>query len=289
MQLEIRVPAKINLWLEILGKRSDGYHDLSSLMLPIGVYDRMELTRLDEEVIRLDCTDPQVPSDAGNLVWKAAKRFMEAAGFGGGVQIHLEKHIPSGAGLGGGSSDAAGTLLALNRLFDAPLSPGRLHDVASLLGADVPFFLYCSPAVATGIGEILEPVEGVPDYPLVLVKPPLSVSTGWVYRSLTLTRGESRIKLRSFQANPWRLGEFLQNDLETVTLEAYPLLKQIKRWLMDQGALGALMSGSGPTVFGVFPDGERAARVAAFARDAWKECWVAAANVIGHPADAGRA
>ena len=288
MQLEIDVPAKINLWLEILRKRSDGYHNLSSLMLPIDVHDRIELRIHSGEGISLECTDPLVPSDAGNLVWKAAELFMQAAGISKGLHIRLEKHIPSGAGLGGGSSDAAGVLLALNRLMGTPVSAERLHELARKLGADVAFFLYRRPSLATGIGEKLEAVEGVPDYPLVLVKPPVTVSTAWVYRSLKLTRGESRIKLRSFQDSPWRLGEFLQNDLESVTLEAYPQLRQIKEWLMHQGAVGALMSGSGPTVFGVFSDGERAASVGELAKGTWKECWVASTGVIGRPAAAGQ-
>ncbi len=153
--------------------------------------------------------------------------------------------------------------------------------MAVKLGADVPFFLYCRPALATGIGDCLQPVEGVPRYPLVLIKPPLSVSTRRVYLSLKLTRMESRIKLPSFLARPWDLQNLIENDLESVTLAEYPLLSRIKLWMKEQGALESLMSGSGPTVFGVFRDRSLADGVAALAKREWRDCWVAATEVLG--------
>ena len=282
--LTLSVPAKVNLWLEVLGKRSDGYHELSSLMLPIDLRDHLEMALVAGSGIRLACDHPDLPVDERNLVWRAARLFLEAIGAEAGVDIRLKKNIPVGAGMGGGSADAAGVLLGLNRLFSSALSMGRLEDLALALGADVPFFLQGVPALAMGIGEKLRMVSGIPDYPLLLIKPPFSVSTRWVYQSLKLTRGESRINLRTFLACPWRLAEVMENDLESVTLREYPLLSELKEWILERGALGALMSGSGPTVFGLFREWSQAERSCALAAEVWKDCWTAVARVLGNPA-----
>lgn len=279
--VEVSIPAKINLWLEVIGKREDGYHDLSSLMLPVGIYDTLVLESFEGEGIRLECSHPAVPTGASNLAWRAAETFFDAVGARAGVQILIRKQIPVAAGLGGGSADAAAVLLALNRMYGNGLTTPRLAGLARSLGADVPFFLYQRPALATGIGEQLAPVEGLPDYPLVLVKPPLKVSTRWVYQSLKLTRGESRITLGSLLARPWQLPELMENDLETVTLAKYPALGQIKQWLLDKGAVGALMSGSGPTIFGVFRQSSGAEEIGIQAERRWPECWVAVAQTLG--------
>jgi 4-diphosphocytidyl-2-C-methyl-D-erythritol kinase len=275
------VPAKINLWLEVIRKRDDGYHELSSLMLPIGVYDRIEIALRSGEELRVKCDHDLVPSDSRNLAWKAAQALLAAAGVKTGVRIDIEKSIPVGAGLGGGSADAGAVLLGLNSLLGSPLPMERLQTLAARLGADVPFFLFRQPALARGIGERLQPVEGLPDYPLVLVKPPLTVATGWVYQSLKLTRGASSIRLSRLLASPWRLLDVMENDLETVTLSEYPLLIQIKEWLLARGALGVLMSGSGPTVFAVFSEQTQAREVEGLAREKWRECWVAATQAYG--------
>jgi 4-diphosphocytidyl-2-C-methyl-D-erythritol kinase len=283
LALTISTPAKVNLWLEIIRKREDRYHELSSLMVPVAVYDRVEVAWRDEAGVSLSCNSPDVPSDSGNLAWRAADVYCRASGIARGVSIRLEKNIPVGAGMGGGSADAAAVLLGLNRLKENPLSAADLQELAVGLGADVPFFLHCTPALATGIGERLHAVEGIPDYPLVLVKPPISVSTGWVYGSLKLTRGESRIRLRSFLARPWNLSEVLQNDLETVTLNEYPQLVRIKHWLLENGAVVSWMSGSGPTIFGVFKEQRQAESAGDLARRVWKDCWVDVTRVLGTP------
>jgi len=281
----IQAPAKINLWLEVIRKRSDDYHELSSLMLPIGVCDQLKVELRSEEGIIISCDDPELPDDEENLAWKAASLYLKAVGEDRGVRIHLRKLIPLAGGLGGGSSDAAAVLLALNSLLAERLEPALLHDLAAGIGADVPFFLYRKAALATGVGERLEHVEGIPDYPLVLINPPLKVSTAWVYRSLRLTRGVSRIKLRSFLDQPWRLSDVMQNDLEAVTLAEYPALREMKHWLLNQGAIGALMTGSGPTVFGVFSDVDHAARVGRMAGVKWSDCWTGVTQVLsGSPA-----
>ncbi len=281
MAVRIQVPAKINLWLEVLRKRADGYHEVSSLMLPIGVYDTLRLELGTEGGIRMETDSAEVPADSDNLAWRAAALYLETAGLSSGVSIALEKKIPIGAGLGGGSADAAGVLVGLNRLTGERLSRDELQAAAAKLGADVPFFLYRVPALAKGIGEKLEWVRGVPSYPMVLIKPPVCVPTRWVYQSLKLTRGESRIKLPAFLAMLWSLKDFLQNDLETVTLREFPLLVQIKEWFAEAGSLGSLMSGSGPTVFGIFPDRGRAEIACARARQAWEGCWVEVTESLG--------
>jgi len=271
--LTITAPAKINLWLEILAKRRDGYHELSSLMLPIAVYDEIELEPKGQD-ITIVCDHPEVPENETNLAWRAAQAYLLRIRRRIGLRIRLQKNIPVGAGLGGGSADAAAVLLALNRLFDQHFNELQLGEMAFDLGADVPFFIHQKPALATGIGENLEYVSGVPEYPLVLIKPALSVSTAWVYQRLKLTRGVSRIKISAFLARPWRLQDFIENDLESVTLNEYPLLSKIKQWMIVQGARGALMSGSGPTVFGIFAEMGEAERVGERAKCDWEGCWV---------------
>lgn len=284
MIVETSVPAKINLWLEVIRKREDGYHDISSLMVPISVCDRLRIEVFPEDgPVSLSCDFPEVPADGRNLAYRAADLFRKACGTGAAIRIDLEKSIPAGAGLGGGSADAAGVLLALNSCFDNVLPGSALSGLARGLGADVPFFLGQKPALATGIGERLEWARGVPDYPLLLIKPPISVPTAWVYQNLKLTRGRPQIKLNNFTAHPWRLGEFAANDLESVTVAKYPVVSGLKGWLLGRGALAASMSGSGPTVFGVFASGEAAGAAEAEARMAWKDCWVRAARAIGSP------
>ncbi len=280
--LEVLVPAKINLWLEVIGKRPDGYHELSTLMLPIAVYDRLEVS-LGGQALTLECTHPDVPHDAGNLVWRAADLFLKKAGIASGMHLKLEKKIPVGAGLGGGSADAGVLLAVLNPMFGGPLKAAELLDLAGRLGADVAFFLNRRPALATGIGERLEWVDGLPPYPLVLIKPPVMVPTRGIYQRLALTRGSGLIKIHAFKAQPWNFTHVLENDLESVTISDFPIIAEIKRWLLDHGALGALMSGSGPTVFGLFRSEDEAQRVGHLARGAWPECWVQGTRVLAAP------
>ncbi len=261
--LHILCPAKINLFLHVRRRRSDGYHDLFSLMCRIGLYDRIELSAGGGPT-RLECSDPALPTDEGNLAFEAARRFFDALGRPGGARIRLEKHIPAGAGLGGGSSDAAGVLLGLNRLHGAPLSRARLLALGKGLGADVPFFIFQSPALASGIGDRLEAYDRIPPLTVVVVCPPLSVSTRMVYQNLNLqltnrTKPPTRAHLKRAAFDPL---QHLCNDLETVTLALHPELADIKGRLIELGALGSLMSGSGSSVFGLFRD-QGAARNAA--------------------------
>jgi len=277
--LETSVPAKINLWLEVIRKREDGYHELSSLMLPISLFDRLSLeVEPGGGRITLSCDSVEIPDDERNLAWRAADLFLRAVGTEAKIHIGLQKNIPSGAGLGGGSSDAAGVLLSLNSFFESPLSISRLEDIGCRLGADVPFFLHKTPALATGIGEKLEFASGIPEYPLVLIKPPIMVPTGWVYENLKLTRGMAQIKLERLRQSPWQLDQVTENDLESVTIREYPVIADLKSWLRGHGAVTASMSGSGPTVFGVFVSREAAEAAALDAAEVWKDCWITAAK-----------
>jgi 4-diphosphocytidyl-2-C-methyl-D-erythritol kinase len=280
--LKISVPAKINLWLEVIGKRQDGYHDISSLMLPISVFDNISIDlRPGGGHISITCDSPEIPSDDRNLAWRAADLYVKSSNRKAGMNIHLEKHIPWGAGLGGGSSDAGGVLVALNSFFENALPLADLERLALSLGADVPFFLHSRPALATGTGEKLQFADKAPDYPLLLMKPPVTVPTGWVYQSLKLTKVLPQIKLRSFSEHPWQLRHLIENDLESVTVPRFPVIAELKRWLIRQGARAASMSGSGPTVFGIFRTAQAAEDAQIFAKKNWPDCWVHTAEVIG--------
>ncbi|MBU1232061.1 MAG: 4-(cytidine 5'-diphospho)-2-C-methyl-D-erythritol kinase [Proteobacteria bacterium] len=257
--LVVRAPAKVNLTLRILGKRPDGYHNLDSVMQKIELADIISIRCSKQPGIHLSCPGSDLPENESNLVWKAAAAFLRATDRTAdcGVSIVLEKHIPVAAGLGGGSSDAGAVLTGLNRLLHADLSEDALLDLGRSLGADVPFFVVPHHAVrATGIGDKMIPVFSLSDCTLLLVNPGFSVSTAWVYKNFTLTRADKVSNLSDSRKkdNLSELPDPLFNDLEKVTIERYPELAVIKNFLLDNGASGALMSGSGPTVFGVFPD-----------------------------------
>lgn len=258
--LTLSCPAKVNLYLKVVGRRPDGYHDLLTVMQPLSLADELVVT-LAGDTITLECNRPELPVDQGNLAVRAALAFQEATAQTFGVRLKLTKHIPLAAGLGGGSSDAAGVLKALNRLRGQPLAGSQLHALARRLGADVPFFLLDGPALAQGIGDRLSPMT-LPATWLVLVNPGFPVSTAWVYASLQppFAPPDEGLLDRMAREQP---ANWLHNDLEAVTLGRYPALSDLKQGLVAEGALGALMSGSGPTVFGLFTDAEAARRAAA--------------------------
>jgi 4-diphosphocytidyl-2-C-methyl-D-erythritol kinase len=254
-EYSIKAPAKLNLRLKVTGVRPDGYHELVSLMVPVGLFDLLDIRPSVSSENGLASTGYEVPVDESNLVLKAVHSFRSKTGLRTGFSIRLQKNIPVSAGLGGGSSDAAATLLAANELLGRPLSPQELHELAARLGADVPFFLGCRPAIARGIGEILEPLERWARHWYVIVTPPLHVSTAWVYRNYTLnelTRDEFHYIKNQLGNDSLAFAHILENDLETVTSASFPTIVTIKRHLKEAGAAGVLMSGSGPSVFGVF-------------------------------------
>jgi 4-diphosphocytidyl-2-C-methyl-D-erythritol kinase len=248
-------PAKINLCLHVLGRREDGYHELAMAMQRVDLCDRISI-RLDGSVgIRVACQGVEIPAGEENIAARAARLLLAETGREVGVAMEIEKRIPVAAGLGGGSSDAATVLLGLDALLGTRLGKARLMELGGQLGADVPFFIFAEPAWATGIGDTLAPLPPLPTVAYLLVNPQIAVSTAWVYQSLQLTRGGELANLPRFSVvSREQLCAHLHNDLERVTLQRLPLLVEIKRRLLEQGALGALMSGSGATVFGVFSD-----------------------------------
>ncbi|MEZ5405783.1 MAG: 4-(cytidine 5'-diphospho)-2-C-methyl-D-erythritol kinase [Verrucomicrobiia bacterium] len=248
-QLELFPPAKINLFLYLLGKRSDGFHEIDTLMIRTSLKDRLLIEAISTHPnLQFLCSDPNLPISADNLVVKAANLFREHTGVTDGLKIVLEKKIPSGGGLGGGSSDAAYTLKGLNELFQSPLSPEKLLALASQLGSDVPFFLGEPVARCQGRGERLSPLFHWEDLPrrAVLINPGFGVPTGWAYQTYqtySLKKGDVEGKFS------W--GE-MRNDLEPAVFSKYLLLPEIKTWLKSQpGIFASMMSGSGATMFGL--------------------------------------
>jgi 4-diphosphocytidyl-2-C-methyl-D-erythritol kinase len=249
-----KAPAKINLFLRILRKRSDGYHDLASVMQQISIYDELEYT-LRPEGITLHCPGTDLPTNEHNLIYRAAQAIFKHTGYQSGIDIILRKSIPSAAGLGGGSSDAATTLMVLNDQCSLGLKKTELMKLGTKLGADVPFFIFGNSAFATGIGDQLQNIPDLPKINMVLINPAFPLSTKTVYENLnlTLTKKKNNYSIPRFYA----LGDVireLHNDLEAVSLQMHPELNDFKQMLMKEGALGALMSGSGPTLFGIFTD-----------------------------------
>jgi 4-diphosphocytidyl-2-C-methyl-D-erythritol kinase len=259
MPLERTSPCKVNLLLNILTRRPDGFHELETVMHPVGLCDRLEFERAGQGVA-LASSHPALPTDGANLVVRAAHLFRQAAGVRDGVRIRLEKNIPLAAGLGGGSGNAAAALLGLNELFGAPLDAPRLSELAAQLGSDVPFFLQAGPAVATGRGERIEPLGFFPALAgtwLLLIHPGFGISTAWAYRSLAQfpaalhgQPGRAARLIARLQAGPLAdaAGEFY-NSLEAPAFAKYPILALYQEFLRSEGAAAALMSGSGSTTF----------------------------------------
>ena len=251
-------PAKVNLTLRVLGRRTDGYHDILSLMQRISLCDEMSFSsRADGIVVR--CPDSSLPEDEGNIAYRAAAAFFSRTETPPGVEITIRKRIPIAAGLGGGSSNAATTLMTLNEIAGYPLTREELMRMGTDLGADVPFFIFGNTAWASGIGDHLVEAAPLPRLWFVLVNPGFAVSTKMVYQSLNLglTNQAINYSIPRFCTLEDLIGG-LTNDLEKVTLRRHPVLDHIKTLLLENGARGALMSGSGPTVFGIFTDEESA-------------------------------
>lgn len=259
--LVIPSPAKINLFLKVVGRRPDGYHEIITLLSRIGLFDTVVLD-FDQPSISVSCSHPGVPEDSSNLAYQAAQVFYDALSIRDGVAINIDKVIPVAAGLGGGSSNAAAVLMGLNQRYGFPLTDGKLMETGLKVGADVPFFLFGHPAVARGIGEELEAYEGLPSLSVVLVCPDFEVSTAWVYKnsSLGLTNCEKNYKSPNLKQDFSGSKHFLCNDLEQVTIGKFPEIETIKEVLLDLGAEIALMSGSGPSVFGLFRDAQLATK-----------------------------
>lgn len=279
MSIVIRqAPAKVNLGLAVHRRRPDGYHDISTIFLKISLADTLRFEDMPREIV-VHCDHPEVPSDARNLVYQAAAALQPLAP-GRGVRLHLQKAIPVAAGLGGGSSDAAATLLGLNALWELRLTPAVLLPYARRLGADVPFFLLPTvAALGQGRGDELAPIACAPRLFLVLVRPRVAVSTAWVYRQLTfeLTQrvNHTNILKQCLEAGDIaRLGAAFFNDLEAVVLPHFPVVQDVRHALMQPGVHGVCMSGSGPTVYALCSSRHVAHEVAAAVQHRAWEVWV---------------
>ena len=248
--------AKINLALDVTGVRDNGYHDVRMIMQSVDLHDTLKLTRTETPGITLSVGSASLPTGPGNLVYDAAKLMFDRYGLEGGVSITLDKRIPMSAGLAGGSSDAAATLRGINRLFELGLSSEELCNLGVTLGADIPYCIIGGTALAEGIGEIITPLPAMPACRILLVKPPAGVSTGFVYKNLNMDALDhpdvdgmiDAIKRGSYVGVTSRMG----NVLESVTLAHCPEIATIKTQMQTLGADGVLMSGSGPTVYGIF-------------------------------------
>jgi 4-diphosphocytidyl-2-C-methyl-D-erythritol kinase len=268
--VKIRAPAKVNLRLRVVGKRQDGYHLLDTIMVPVSLYDEIEITKITSdrnnavatEHLDVTCDHPLIPAGEKNLVYRAARLLLKEKNIRDSVRIHIDKRIPVGAGLGGGSSDAAAVLWGLSRLLRLGYSTQELEKISLSLGADVPFFIKAVPARARGIGERLSAIKHFPRLWMVILYPGFPVSTAWVYRNLRLKLTKQRlnnsINFSYLSGGPEKIRRLLVNDLETVTVSRYPKIGLLKENLTRAGAVGSLMSGSGSSVFGIFDSRQEA-------------------------------
>ncbi len=290
MRLEKKSPCKVNLLLNILGKRADGFHELETVMQPLNICDELTFERAGVG-LQLACSHPELPVNSKNLVYRAAADFLLAAKISEGLKIHLQKNIPLAAGLGGGSGNAATTLLALNELFEQPLSGAKLCELAKLLGSDIPFFLQNQPALATGRGETIQPLEPFPALQgraFLLIHPGFGISTPWAYQNLARfpkalngEKGRAQALISKLQANDLSAAsDGFYNSLEAPALDKFPVLALFQEFLRANGALAALMSGSGSTTFAIVknvPSGE--SLVEKFKSQFGQNCWTAVVPV----------
>lgn len=261
--MRLQAFAKINLGLDVLGKREDGYHEVRMIMQTIRMYDQLDMRKSVEPGIHLTTNKKYIPVDENNLVWRAAKLMMDTCGIMEGVSIHLHKVIPVAAGMAGGSSDAAATLVGMNRLFHCGLSKEKLMELGVQIGADVPYCVLRGTALAEGIGEKLTVLPPMPDCWILIGKPGISVSTKYVYTTLDLNTDTVHpdidgMKKALEDGNLYGITERMGNVLQDVTIPAYPEVERIKEQMKALGAVNAMMSGSGPTVLGIFDNEEKA-------------------------------
>jgi len=277
--MQLRALAKINLSLRVLSRRTDGFHEIETLMAPVSLYDDVTIT-LSTIAGQIDfiCDDPSLPAGDDNLVMKAARLFLDAARTQQGLKISLNKRIPHGAGLGGGSSDAAAVLLGLNELLGAIMSENELAALGAQIGSDVPFFILRSPAVCRGRGELVEATELAVPIALLLLKPAFGVPTAWAYSGWQDSRELPGV---SYQPQEFRGLNFV-NDLERPVFEKHVFLARMKMWLLAQPEVGAAMlSGSGSTIFAVLHDHEAAARLGIRAqRELDSDLWTCACETV---------
>lgn len=263
---------KINLGLDVLRKRPDGYHEVRMIMQTVGLYDMLTMKKKKEDKISMKCNLSFLPVDEKNLVYRAASLIKETYGISEGVDISLNKKIPVAAGMAGGSSNCAAALKGMNQLFDLGLTTDELCDLGVKLGADVPYCIWGGTALAEGIGEKLTRIASMPSCSILIAKPGISVSTAFVYKNLKLDQLDHHPDIdgmiKDLESKDLKgICEKLENVLETVTIPEYPVIEQIKRFLKNHGAMGSLMSGSGPTIFGIYKDKKTAREALAALKD----------------------
>lgn len=263
--VEINAHAKINLALDVISRREDGYHELRMIMQQIELHDVLYIEEIEAGNISISCSNPNIPVDASNLVYKSWKLMSNLYKGDNGIRIHIDKHIPAAAGLAGGSADAAAVLKGLNVLWNMGLTNQELMDIAVNIGADVPYCIMGKTALAEGIGEKLTAIQKMKETHILLARPPIDVSTAQIYKSLDLdnikTHPDIERLIKYIRNNYQReLASNMVNVLETVTVKKYPIIEKIKLEMMRFGALGSMMSGSGPSVFGIFDDYENMSR-----------------------------
>ncbi len=250
---------KINLGLDVLRRREDGYHEVRMIMQTVGLYDVLTMKKRKDDQIKMTCNLSFLPTDERNLVYKAVKLIKDKYHIKDGVEIKLNKRIPVAAGMAGGSSNCAAALKGMNQLFDLGLSIDELCEIGVTLGADVPYCIWGGTALSEGIGEKLSRVDAMPDCYILIAKPGISVSTAFVYKNLDLQGLKKHPDIDGMltclkEKDLEGICDRLENVLETVTVKEYPIIEKVKKHLMEQGAKGALMSGSGPTIFAIFQD-----------------------------------
>lgn len=271
-EIKLKAMAKINLGLDVVRKREDGYHEVRMIMQTIRMYDQIMLTEQKEPGIKVKTNVSFLPVNEDNLVYKAAKLLMDEFQVTSGVEIDLRKFIPTAAGMGGGSSDAAAVLVGVNRMFKLGLSKQQLMERSVAIGADVPFCVLRGTALAEGIGEVLTPLPPLPKCFVLIAKPPINVSTKFVYTNLRANELTWHPDIDG-QIQALRDGDLeeicrkMGNVLENVTIPAYPIISTIKEKMLQCGAVNAMMSGSGPTVFGIFSEQEQAEKAAELLRE----------------------
>ena len=278
--MQVLAPAKINLSLKILGRRSDGFHEIETVIAPISFYDEIKVEKRSGKTgIVFRCDVPSVPQGDDNLVVRAAKAFVAKAKIDAAISIELQKKIPHAAGLGGGSSNAASTLLALNQLFETNLPREALSKIAETIGSDIPFFIFQSAAVCKGRGELVTPLKLRQRLSLLLVKPGFAVSTSWAYHHWQASREIPRVSYATQEFG----GQTFVNNLERPAFEKFVFLAQLKMWLLKQPEVGAaLMSGSGSATFAVLREHSEADRIAERAKaELDPELWACACETIG--------
>ena len=258
-KLQLKALGKINLGLDVLGKRENGYHDVRMVMQTLYLYDTVTLIKEETDGIEIESNLYFLPKDENNIAWRAARLLMDEFHIEGGIRIVLEKHIPVAAGMAGGSSNAAAVLYGMNRMYELGLSQQELMDRGVTLGADVPYCIMRGTVLAEGIGEILSPLPPMPRCQILIAKPPISVSTKAIYQALDSKEIEKHPDIDGIidglkKQDLHQVAGAMGNVLEDVTMEMHPVIGKIKNCMLEHGALGAMMSGSGPTVFGIYDD-----------------------------------